>query len=1110
MSNLKKNKRVFIVFLAVLSCLSVFLLVREKYIENTTKKIFHDKGQKTAGPSCKDLFDDSEGEPLINVYYESSSVDNVYYLTCEVSKKTLNAINKPSGVSFELTPGKNTEISRNNFKCRASNVNKVKITVTDEIEWDVKYNLTEKLKLEGTKYCAKSSGGRLNDELYRGSSGGNKGEDDKEAAEYKKKNNSEIDMTFDDWDTEEITGSDETGLADDLTQEDEEDQVGEVAYDKVQVNGLPWKDTAKRGSKSDKSTFYSFRKFQEEMGWKGKYSSYEQGEAETYNQLYKGEGNHEKYTDSNSETNKEYRTHGRKNIIDDAKKEEKQIKWEDTGGKNTKGTIKLKCNYDLSQKQIEAIQNNNYQFTKNENGDLTNYYYDQSNTTFFYGRQEKVESTDRTLKYIAHTEGGPDSDPYVTEEQTIKCKRVCQEIVKVEYGPPVYIDAGMCFEYRVRATSIVRCKSNAADIKKPKTKKAKICAPYPVCIHGSTVYKQGGPNEDFEACINKCDGGRYSEHCSNKCYQEVYGTPETALQQLANLQLSEGITATPTSTSTKYGCPKGVGGGQYYRSGSTVKYCMAKDQDPLTCRGGNGADYDAGYWYNDVTHRGASNATSGFRKYGITHWFGANYASNQAGFVKRCTGSGLCGDKCHWAGGCGDKSKYLIFSIYANGNFGKCTASNNYGVYTDKDTGEKIRVCNVRDQIKADNHENRRRYRNAKKACKAKTTCTTSSAEFAISFKYSTEKESVVVKFPYSTGSTTKDKLGPPSTNKASKVDDNITTLLSFGGCYRSSNKKRWYQVEWTFPATYIVNKKRERVYTKPAQDGTYNTYKGTVCLPQNLKDTNPAWGKKYYEAAYNGKTVTSKKTSSTLAQLYNDWMCTFKEEKSIENYKNSSSANSTSDGYNIKAEGMRFGFFRWDFNIWCFYSLLNDPSKVTLKNGTSLKSTQKECYDIPDDDKKKTIEDEKIQVADPKDPLLQNNTNNRIQLRGDGEIPFNWKAEAKLVHQKAGHGYNINPAKLLERIKADGNSGKTFDDNTNLDFRFKLTPSIISRIKKYNAANGYSLSNAKVISNEQANEAGIIYYRSTFLRNTIADSKLVGNFDAYAGYNSRHYLEVE
>ena len=56
-------------------------------------------------------------------------------------------------------------------------------------------------------------------------------------------------------------------------------------------------------------------------------------------------------------------------------------------------------------------------------------------------------------------------------------------------------------------------------------------------------------------------------------------------------------------------------------------------------------------------------------------------------------------------------------------------------------------------------------------------------------------------------------------------------------------------------------------------------------------------------------------------------------------------------------------------------------PSKVTLKNGTSLKSTQKECYDIPDDDKKKTIEDEKIQVADPKDPLLQNNTNNRIQF---------------------------------------------------------------------------------------------------------------------------------
>lgn len=42
---------------------------------------------------------------------------------------------------------------------------------------------------------------------------------------------------------------------------------------------------------------------------------------------------------------------------------------------------------------------------------------------------------------------------------------------------------------------------------------------------GSTKvdYSGAGPNEDFDSCINNCDGGEYSQSCINSCYKEIYG-----------------------------------------------------------------------------------------------------------------------------------------------------------------------------------------------------------------------------------------------------------------------------------------------------------------------------------------------------------------------------------------------------------------------------------------------------------------------------------------------------------------------------------------------------------------------------------------------------------
>lgn len=56
-------------------------------------------------------------------------------------------------------------------------------------------------------------------------------------------------------------------------------------------------------------------------------------------------------------------------------------------------------------------------------------------------------------------------------------------------------------------------------------------------------HAQAGPSEDFDFCISKCDGGKYTQSCINSCYKEVYGEDtrrDESIDKMANL-LTNGI-----------------------------------------------------------------------------------------------------------------------------------------------------------------------------------------------------------------------------------------------------------------------------------------------------------------------------------------------------------------------------------------------------------------------------------------------------------------------------------------------------------------------------------------------------------------------------------------
>ena len=140
------------------------------------------------------------------------------------------------------------------------------------------------------------------------------------------------------------------------------------------------------------------------------------------------------------------------------------------------------------------------------------------NKDYYYAKEEDAENVSYNYHYT-----GADENTY-GETETVSggsCKRVCEESVVAEYGPPVASKAGLCFEYKVKVTSRVVCETDTSAITPPV--QPEICTPIPICNQVSGKEHQGGPNEEFEQCINECDGGKYSASCSNKCYQEVYG-----------------------------------------------------------------------------------------------------------------------------------------------------------------------------------------------------------------------------------------------------------------------------------------------------------------------------------------------------------------------------------------------------------------------------------------------------------------------------------------------------------------------------------------------------------------------------------------------------------
>ena len=692
------------------------------------------------------------------------------------------------------------------------------------------------------------------------------------------------------------------------------------------------------------------------------------------------------------------------------------------------------------------------------------------------------------------------------------CKIECEETVEAEYGPPVATKAGLCFEYKVKVTSRVSCKiiqppglpkyvtidDSAGGGGKIKVS-APVCTPAPSCMDSGgggswSGLPEGGPNEEFDACVQTCDGGKYTDKCSKKCYKKVYGSISNATRTslaFADAVAEKLVSASDPSVTSCIERTAEFGGSSMNDGTSTGKYkgCYYWDDGGSinwagTIINSNGRNhYAPGRWYSfGDRHKNLS-------EYRV-------YADDAVkGFYRHDYGGGAhCDDICFWTG-C-NKGQYL-----------------NDG------------------QAEHDAEENMKDYQKALEECLNAASCTETTADFSIFAEYDTVNYDgkaagnyTKVYFPYTDGSDNPEKLtaGGRACNASQSLSEN-TTILQYGGCYATGQCKPyvWYMSEWTFPGSWINNKTAE-VSFEPKDTGWQKADK-KFCTPLNAADVNEKWWNYYYK-----KTLVDQEETSVERDGYKKECLKEEYTNSIENVTDVSKDDI--ERWNIQGSTKGFGYFGWNIDMNCFYAINSVPAASTDSDKETV-SKDDSCKVDQTNYRMRSVDLEDLFPAQDGKTVASPSETGREQ-------GFNWTDYAKpggtdgvtsrtvtISNSSGGSGvavggssgatggsgggstpvtsysvkaspYVIEPEKYIEQVQTLKNS--VYEGEDYLDYYFYLTPSIMQKLKK----EGKDFNDFKSDTHQDT----IIYYQSDVIRNTNFDVVHYPNTSVLSCNNIRNY----
>ena len=705
-----------------------------------------------------------------------------------------------------------------------------------------------------------------------------------------------------------------------------------------------------------------------------------------------------------------------------------------------------------------------------------------SNKSYLLGSIEYIVTGDRPYEYNF---GGPvekDGKVYIDERgnrvgnrrktEEASCTVKCDEVVTTEYGAPVASKAGLCFEYKVKVTSRVNCHITKMP-NKPK-KYANYCTPSAGCDHGNGYVDPGaGPTEDYEACIDKCDGGKYTDKCAKKCYNEVYGTSKstkkTTLEldyankgSLANMALYWGNTQTRDDTDL---CNKHFILKDESKPATDDNYVLIDETKPPT-EDNRMFYYDYGYYLHPQNSNILWHPSNRYARFYCMYYFDQMFLPFNQCAKTDADGGGIaaecgCSARCIWKGCWGD--------VYLN-----------------------------YEELHQDDKNNAKIYQEVVDKCDAYSRCSTTQAEFTIDVDYNYGEKNVntEIHFPYTQNNdhNTKDTIiydREQSTVTCTANNPN-TTILQANGCYtcttgeeKSKNDKygssrNWYQTEWSFPGTWIHNKTGEISYTPVTKKG-WIKYKRKFCIPLDANNVNQKWWNAYYISRYGNDKAISYFDTPTLNDKCLITSCDSGQftETDVNNLK-----------YNINAHTRKFGLLDWDIDISCFYALNNNFPKH--ETGSSCTFNDAKCLNNAEAKKIRSVELTNLFPA----------TDGGVNSSPDstGRTPgFNWSVYAtNIIKDQA---YTSRPANYVKWVQKKGYN--VYSDEY-LDYEFNLTKADIQKIKRegqnYTAFNGETMMNS------------VINYQSSLFRgnNAIIHSDKIPQINALKCNNIKNYRSDE
>lgn len=648
------------------------------------------------------------------------------------------------------------------------------------------------------------------------------------------------------------------------------------------------------------------------------------------------------------------------------------------------------------------------------------------------------------------------TDNYYAEKKVLDnsyCSVKCTEEFTTTYTPPVATKAGLCFTYQVTVKSKVNCiTEQKSSIEWPKVN-VKGCTFKAVCDDQSD---QAGPNEEFDSCIDSCDGGKYSQSCINKCYKKVYETKKsssntnnTKLSNFTSDSAKVKLLANDTDPYIHYTDDDGKNHNlkdlcsTWSKLQTNLQVCAegfreAKDSDPL-----GSYKYKKGKYtwipsadvkkasdqyqvhYVGGSRSGTHSVVNSIKRaapyylrsvestkvllqslFGYGHYYGRTYNIDNNGIKRQASGRYKCHENCWFK----KKSENGCVSTVKE-------AKKEYDAKIDAKSSQieacsttAAKLCSTEEAkftIGADNvtkkNENKGKdFSNDNKSGNDNDsiTCATKSQSNLLN--------DIFAKLP-------EDSVSNP------KCDNGVN-----GKCYGTPYNDHEYKTTITFPGAWINLKTGEVEYTNQSKkDKGFDLENYKYCTMYNSKNTNQSW--------WNWRVNTNMSTNAPSV-----------------------------DKYNIHASVEKFGKFNWKLNFKCFYAVSDSTGKPGCDPNTEVCDTHNDDDCDPEKqscETKTSPHNIDIRFVREDKKLFAGRTYGSTGSSRDSgnQIGFNWTSDAqdKTLNSATAKGYDINPYEYGKSIMDTNNTQNVYNDEA--DVIITLTPDKSARIKQLLKTNSSS-----------------------------------------------------